>query len=131
MNPEIYNYVMEKLFEKGALDVYRTPIQMKKDRLGIILSVLCTEENKEKLKEIIFKETTSLGIREYKVKRSKLKRNFEKINTSYGEVRIKNAYFKNKRIKWKAEYDDCKKIAKSNNIPINEIYLEVFKNIKE
>ena len=86
MNPEIYSFIMYKLFENGALDVYKIPIQMKKDRLGTILSVLCMEKNKDSIKKIIFMETTSLGIRESKIKRSKLERDFVDVDTIYGEV---------------------------------------------
>lgn len=131
MNPEIYSYIMERLFSKGALDVYKTSIHMKKDRVGIILSVLCNHENKEALKEIIFVETTTLGIREYKVYRSKLKRDFSNINTAYGTVRVKNGYYNGKKIKWKAEYEDCKRLAEENTIPLKNIYDEVLKNLKE
>lgn len=131
MNPEIYSYIMERLFSKGALDVYKTSIHMKKDRVGILLSVLCSHENKEALKEIIFIETTTLGIREYKVYRSKLKRDFSNINTAYGTVRVKNGYYNDRKIKWKAEYEDCKRLAEENNIPLKNIYDEVLKNLKE
>lgn len=129
MNPEIYNYVMDKLFEKKALDVYRTPVQMKKDRLGVILSVLCREENTEEIKEVIFTETTSLGIRESKVMRNKLKRDFLKVNTIYGKVTIKKAYYKGKIIKWKAEYDECRVLADKNNVPIRKIYEEISRRV--
>lgn len=131
MNPEIYGYIMGRLFSKGALDVYKTSIHMKKDRVGMLLSVLCKDENKEALKEIIFIETTTLGIREYKVHRSKLKRDFLNINTAYGTVRVKNAYYNGRKIKWKPEYDDCKRLAEINDVPIKDIYDEVLKNVKE
>lgn len=127
MNPEIYSFIMYKLFENGALDVYKIPIQMKKDRLGTILSVLCMEKNKNSIKEIIFMETTSLGIRESKIKRSKLERDFVDVDTIYGEVRVKRAYYNGKIIKWKAEYEDCKELAQKNNVPIRYIYDEVMK----
>lgn len=131
MNPEIYNYTMEVLFNEGALDVYRTPILMKKDRFGVILNIMCREEDREKLKEIVFKETTSIGIREYKVKRTKLNRKFQGVNTIYGEVKIKKSYYKGKLVNLKPEYDDCKKLAKENCVSINSVYNEVYRNIKE
>lgn len=131
MNPEIYNYTMEVLFNEGALDVYRTPILMKKDRFGVILNIMCREEDREKLKEIVFKETTSIGIREYKVKRTKLNRKFQGVDTIYGEVKIKKSYYKGKLVNLKPEYDDCKKLAKKNCISINSVYNEVYRNIEE
>lgn len=129
MNPEIYEYIIERLFNKGALDVYRIPILMKKERLGVILSVLCRAEDKEDLKEIIFRETTTLGIREYKINRTKLKREFEVIDTGYGKVSVKKAYYKGKLIKVKPEYEDCKRLAHDNDKPIKNIYDEILKNI--
>lgn len=129
MNPELYDYVMERLFNEGAMDVFMTPIIMKKGRPGIKLSVLCDEDIEEKLIEIILKETTTLGIRKYKVEKTMLKREFSLVKTKYGEVRIKSSFFNNKKIKSKAEYDDCKKIAIENNISINEVYDEVNKEL--
>ncbi|MFU0823455.1 hypothetical protein CPAL_25640 [Clostridium thermopalmarium DSM 5974] len=129
MNPEIYEYIIERLFNKGALDVYRIPILMKKERLGVILSVLCRKENKEDIKEIIFKETTTLGIREYKISRTKLKREFQTVDTIYGKVSVKKAYYKGKLIKAKPEYEDCRKLAEDNSEPIKNIYDEVLKTM--
>jgi len=125
MNPEIYEYIMERLFNKGALDVYRIPILMKKERFGVILSVICKEEDKENLKEIIFRETSTLGIREHKLPRTKLKREFEVIDTAYGKAGIKKAYYRGQLLKVKPEYDDCRRLAENNNIPIKDIYDEI------
>lgn len=130
MNPEIYEHIIEKIFSCGALDVYRIPILMKKERLGVILSVLCKKEHKENLKEIIFKETTTLGIREYKISRTKLKRSFEAVETIFGKANVKKAFYKGKLIKIKPEYEDCKRLAIENDVPIKEVYEEIFKNIK-
>lgn len=129
MNPELYEYIIGKLFNKGALDVYRVPILMKKERLGVILSVLAKEEDKDNLKEIIFRETTTLGIREYKIYRTKLKRKIETIDTIYGKVNIKKTYYKGEMIKTKPEYEDCKKLAEDKNEPIRKVYDEILKRI--
>lgn len=129
MNPEMYEYIMELLFKNGALDVYLTPIIMKKSRPGIKLNVLYTSDKEENIKKIILTETTTLGFRKYKVERDMLKRDFSKIETKYGPVTIKNAYYKNKIIKSKPEYEECKKIALENNININEVYKEVISKI--
>lgn len=131
MNPELYSYVEEKLFENGALDVFKTPIIMKKGRGAIKLSVLVEEINEKKIQEVIFKETTSIGIRKYEVEKIMLSREFSKANTRYGEVAIKYAYYKGEMIKYKPEYEDCKKLANENRIPIAEIYREVYKVLEE
>lgn len=131
MNPELYEYIIGKLFSVGALDVYRTPILMKKERLGVILTVLCKVEDKNNLKDIIFSETTTLGIREYKIHRTKLKRKIETIDTIYGKVNIKKAYYKGEMIKVKPEYEDCKRLAEDKNEPIKKVYEEVLKKIGE
>ncbi|MEA4825036.1 MAG: nickel insertion protein, partial [Clostridium sp.] len=82
-------------------------------------------------KEIVFEETTSIGIREYKVKRTKLNRKFQGVDTIYGEVKIKKSYYKDKLVNLKPEYDDCKKLAKDNCVSINSVYNEVYRNIEE
>lgn len=129
MNPEIYEYIMELLFENGALDVYLTPIIMKKERPGVKLSVLYTSDKEEIIKEIVLMQTTTLGFRKYKAQRNMLKRDFSKVKTKYGEITLKNAYYKKKIIKSKPEYEECKRIALENNININEVYKEVLSKI--
>lgn len=126
MNPELYDYVMEKLFNEGSMDVFMTPIIMKKGRPGIKLSVLCDESIEKKLIEVLLRETTTLGVRKYKVEKSMLKREFSSLQTRYGEVRVKTAYLNGEKVKCKPEYDDCKRIALDKNIPINAVYEEVY-----
>lgn len=122
MNPEIFSYVMERLFGEGALDVYRIPVLMKKDRMGFMLNVISKEKDLKAIKEIIFKETTTIGVRQVKVEREKLKRNFEIVETEYGKINVKRSYYEGKIIKWKPEYEDCKRLAAENNLPITKIY---------
>jgi uncharacterized protein (TIGR00299 family) protein len=129
MNPELYEYIMELLFKEGALDVYLTPIIMKKGRPGIKLNVLCNLEKEERIKKIILTETTTLGFRRYKAERDILKREFTKVNTRYGDITIKSSYYDDKKVKCKPEYDECKKAALEHKVSINEIYKEVFKNM--
>lgn len=129
MNPEIYDYIMEKLFQKGASDVYFTPIIMKKNRPSIKLSVLCKNTFANQIEEVLLMETTTLGIRKYNVKKKAMDRKIMKINTDYGYVNIKEAYYNNEKIKWKVEYEDCKKISEEFNIPINKVYKMVEKEI--
>ncbi|WP_069650831.1 nickel pincer cofactor biosynthesis protein LarC [Caloranaerobacter ferrireducens] len=130
MNPEIYSYIEEKLFDKGALDVFKTPIIMKKGRIAVKLSVLVREKDIKAIQEVIFKETTSIGIRKYEVEKIMLERDFSKISTIYGEVTVKNSYYKGEKIKSKPEYEDCRRLAEENNVPIGEIYREVYKRIE-
>jgi len=125
MNSELYEYVIEKLFNQGALDVYLTPIIMKKGRPSVKISVLCTIDKVENVKEVLFKETTTLGTRGFEVHKTMLERKFVKVNTSYGEITVKEAYYKGEKIKSKLEYEECKKIAQSSGMSINEVYEKI------
>lgn len=129
MNPETYDYVIEKLFSIGVMDAYLTPIIMKKGRPGITLSVLCTDEVEESVIAFILKETTTLGIRKYKVDRTILKRKGSIINTEYGSVRVKTSFYNEEKIKAKPEYEDIKKIAIEKNLPISKVYEAAWKRI--
>ena len=131
MNPEIFSYIEEKLFERGALDVFKTAIYMKKSRSAIKLSVLVKAKQENDVLDVIFRETTVLGIRKFKVEKIMLRRDFIQIKTMYGDVTVKNAYYQGKLVKYKPEYEDCKKIAKEKNIPIAKVYREVYKRIEE
>ncbi|MBU3176880.1 nickel pincer cofactor biosynthesis protein LarC [Clostridium estertheticum] len=122
MNPELYEYIIDMVFNEGALDAYITPIIMKKGRPSVKISILCEEDKSTRMKEILFRETTTLGVRSFKVDKTKLKREFIKVNTSYGEVTVKESYYKGEKIKSKFEYEECKRIAKSTGVPISEVY---------
>lgn len=131
MNPELYEYVEGKLFKSGALDVFKTPIIMKKGRPAIKLSILVSQKRENQVLDVVFKETTSIGIRKFKVEKIMLNREFSKVKTSYGEVTIKNSYYEGKLVKYKAEYEHCKRLAEENNVPIREIYRCVDKALDE
>jgi uncharacterized protein (TIGR00299 family) protein len=131
MNPELYDYVMEKLFGLGAMDVFMTPIIMKKGRPGIKLSVLCNIRDEEKMTNTLLRETSTLGVRKYKVEKTMLNREFSKVRTKYGDVTVKASLLNGERIKCKPEYDDCKRLAKENNLSINEIYSEINKELNK
>jgi uncharacterized protein (TIGR00299 family) protein len=130
MNPELYGYIEEKLFEQGALDVFKTAIWMKKGRTAIKLSILVTEKREKDVLGVIFRETTSIGIRKYKVEKIMLPRDFVQVKTLYGDVTVKNAYYEGEKVKCKPEYEDCKKIANEKNIPIARVYREVYKRLE-
>jgi uncharacterized protein (TIGR00299 family) protein len=127
MNPELYSFIENKLFENGALDVYKTNIIMKKGRPAVKLSVLVDNDNLDIIEEILFTETSTLGIREYEIEKKMLSREFDKINTKYGEISIKKGLLNNQVIKTKPEYEDCKAIAEKYNIPIKDVYMEILK----
>lgn len=130
MNPELYDFTMERLFKAGAMDVFLTPIIMKKGRPGIKLTVLSSEALETELTNIILRETTTLGVRKYLAKKTMLSRENHTINTKYGEIRIKVSFLNEEIIKVKPEYEDCKKIAHENNIPIRLVYEEADNNLK-
>lgn len=127
MNPEVYSYLFDELFNMGAKDVYLTNILMKKNRPGVKLSVLCLEEDSEEFEEILFCETTTLGIRKTKVDRVKLERRFIKVETKYGPLTLKIAYDKNNILKYAPEYEECKILAKSHGVAIMEVYQEAIR----
>lgn len=121
---------MERLFQNKALDVFYTPIYMKKNRPAIKLEVICQEEDGEALKEIIFRETSTIGIRIFQVDRTVMDREIKKVNTIYGNIRVKKSTYKD-IVKYSPEYEDCKRIALEKNIPIKKVYDEVIKKEKQ
>ena len=122
MNPQYYDHIMEVLFDAGAKDVFLTPIIMKKNRPGIILSVLTSENKVDELTEIIFNETTTLGVRLSSLqKRRLLSREIRSVDTSLGTVRVKIRALDESRKAITPEYDDCKALAKKLGRPIQEI----------
>lgn len=129
MNPELYDYVSEKLFKAGAADVFLTNIIMKKGRPGIVLNVICEKGIAEAVKGVIFQETTSLGIRTIPFMKDTLVRKLETINTEFGAVNIKRSFFRDREVSVKPEYDDCKRIASEKNIPIKEVYNHILSKL--
>ena len=123
-NPEIYDYVMAKLFDTGALDVYLTAIQMKKNRPATTIHVLCSPTKSQIMEDILFAETSTLGIRKQAITRHSLPREFQNVKTKYGDVKIKISKLENGHRNVAPEYEDCRRLAESNNIPIKEIYFE-------
>ncbi len=121
MNPQVYEYVMEKLFKAGALDVFLTPVIMKKGRPGVKLTVLCSKNITENLVKIVFRETTSIGLRLYDVRRETLDRRIMSADTKYGKIRVKVSTYGNDVVKITPEYEDCKKTAKKLDIPLIEV----------
>ena len=131
MSPEIAGYLMEQLFERGALDVFMTPIFMKKGRPATKLSVLCTPSLHDTLSEMLLLETTTFGVRSHTVERLKLTRDFVDIQTRWGTVRAKCGYLEGQLIKTVPEYEDCKRLAEQHGIPLREIYEEAIRQMGE
>jgi hypothetical protein len=122
MNPEFFEFISERLFLAGASDVFLTSIIMKKGRPGVVMNVICEADKAESMKSIIFTESTSLGIRTFPFKKDTLVRKFEKINSIYGEVTVKRSFYNEKEVSFKPEYEDCRRIAASREIPLKEVY---------
>ncbi|MHB1461427.1 MAG: nickel pincer cofactor biosynthesis protein LarC [Armatimonadota bacterium] len=118
LNPQVYEVVMERLFTAGALDVYMTPIQMKKSRPATLLSVICAPSDIDKLSEIIFTETSTLGIRIDQRERLCLQREIVTVGTKYGAVRLKLAKRSGEVVNVQPEYEDCKSAATSHGVPV-------------
>ena len=118
---EVLGYTQEKLFQNGALDVFYTPIFMKKNRPAYRLTVMCKKEDMFKLQNIMFRETTTVGIRYRFESRTELGREFEEIDTKYGILRVKKV-INNGEIYIYPEYESMKELAEKNNIPLKELY---------
>jgi uncharacterized protein (TIGR00299 family) protein len=119
---EVVGYCFEQLFAAGALDVWTTPIQMKKQRPGIMLSVLTTEPNIAKLEAILFRETQTFGIRSFPVQRRKLNREMRTVETPWGPVAIKRGWRDGATLVWAPEYEDCARIARANQLSLHAVY---------
>jgi uncharacterized protein (TIGR00299 family) protein len=127
MNPEIFGFVMERLFEDGALDVTWIPVFMKKSRPGTMVQVICKETDRDALVRRILSETTATGVRYYSAERTKLPRKVKEVTTSYGKVRVKEVSGLAGRVSMAPEYEDCKKIALEKNVPLKVVYETVLK----
>lgn len=122
MNPEIYPYVMERLFEAGAEDVWLSPIQMKKSRPAVTISVLVPPSCEEEIKELLFAETKTLGIRIEEVDKEYLDREVVEVETAYGPIRVKLARREGRPVNVSPEYEDCRRAALRSGAPLKEVY---------
>jgi pyridinium-3,5-bisthiocarboxylic acid mononucleotide nickel chelatase len=124
LNPQVFGYVMDRLLEEGALDVFGVPVQMKKNRPGTLLTVLCRPEDADKLIQLIFSETTTLGVRRREESRQTLARRWESVRTEWGEVRIKIASMNGTVTNYAPEYEDCRRIAEEHHVPLKVVMQE-------
>jgi pyridinium-3,5-bisthiocarboxylic acid mononucleotide nickel chelatase len=122
MNPEFFDHISGRLFSAGASDVFFLNIMMKKGRPGILLNVICESELADVVKEIIFTESTTLGIRTYPFRKDTLVRKFETLQTIYGDIMVKRSFYNGSEVSCKPEYEECRKIASEKGIPVKEVY---------
>jgi uncharacterized protein (DUF111 family) len=121
LNPQVFGYAMDRLFEEGALDAFALPVQMKKNRPGTLLTVLSKPEDAGKLTQILFTETTTLGVRRRDEMRQILARRWESVGTPWGDVRIKIASMNGTVTNYAPEYEDCRRIAAEHHVPLKRV----------
>jgi uncharacterized protein (TIGR00299 family) protein len=124
LNPQVFGYVMDRLLEDGALDAFGMPVQMKKNRPGMLLTVLCRPEDAAKLTHLIFTETTTLGVRQREEKRNALARKWVTVATRWGDVRLKVASMNGAVTNYAPEYEDCRRIATERHVPLKSVMQE-------
>ena len=124
LNPQVFGYVIDRLLAEGALDVFTTPVQMKKNRPGTLLTVLCPTALSDKLAGIIFRETTTLGVRMREEHRQVLARRHVEVQTPWGAVRMKLASSNGAIVNYAPEYEDCRRIAEEKQVPLKTVMQE-------
>ena len=122
MNPELFGYLMDRLFDEGALDVYWIPVQMKKNRPGTMLQVLCNDDDRDRLIDRVLLETTSIGVRHYRAKRRLLRRKQIEVQTRFGVIPVKRIQDSRGESRLVPEYEVCRQIALEKNIPLRSVY---------
>ena len=127
MSPQVFGYVMERAFAQGALDVFGTAVQMKKNRPGTLLTVLCRPADAQQLTKLIFTETTSLGVRMRQEARATLTRRHVSVQTKWGEIRMKLANLNGSISNYAPEYEDCRRIAEQQQVPLKAVMQEAIK----
>lgn len=130
INAEILGHFVEEAFNAGALDVFHTPIQMKKNRPGVLLTVLCPESAADSFTELMLRETSTFGIRRYTAERRKLAREFVAVQTQFGEVTMKIGKLDGKILQAAPEFESCKRLAAETHVPLKQIYAAANKALK-
>src|SRR5262250_91243 len=131
MNPQIYGYFQEKALAAGALDVYTTPVQMKKNRPGILLTLLCRPQDTASLMNLVFSETTTFGARTYRAQRRALPRELVNVHTQFGDVRVKISRVNGHIRHASPEFEDCKKLAEEKHVPLHQVIDEAKRNFEK
>jgi pyridinium-3,5-bisthiocarboxylic acid mononucleotide nickel chelatase len=127
LSPQVFGYVIDKLLDAGALDAFGVPVQMKKNRPGVVLTVLSKPEDAQKLAKIIFAETTTIGLRMRDENRYALARRHQAVETQWGSVRIKIANLNGTIANYAPEYEDCRMIAEQHNVPLKQVMQEALR----
>ncbi len=121
MNPQIYGYFVDQALAAGALDVFSSPVQMKKNRPGLLVTLLAEPENLNRLIDLVFRETTTIGVRTHEVRRRTLKREIIAVETPLGEIRMKISRLNGTMLNVAPEYEDCQRLAAQKGIPLKEV----------
>jgi len=124
LSPQVMGYVTERLLTEGALDAFVTPVQMKKNRPGSLLTVLCDENAAQAMREILFRETSTIGIRTRRQRRDCLERRIVQVTTQWGAVRVKESWLNGTITNFAPEYEDCRSIAEANSVPLKQVQQE-------
>ncbi len=122
LNPEVLGAVMESALARGALDVYHTPVQMKKNRPGVVLTIICQEQDADKFSEMLLTETSAFGVRRTMAERRKLRREFKTVQTTLGEVTVKLGKLNGRVVQCAPEFESCRKIAQEKGVPVKDVY---------
>jgi len=130
LSPQVLAYAMERLLKEGALDVFSTPVQMKKNRPGALLTVLAKAEDANRMVKLIFSETTTLGVRRREEQRQTLSRRWESVQTNWGPVRIKIASMNGIVSNYAPEYEDCRALAEAHHVPLRSVIEEAMRQYK-
>lgn len=131
--PELVGCLFDQLLSAGALDVFTSPVFMKKQRPGILLTILCLPADRERMLDLVFRESTTFGVREHITKRTILERSFQSVETTFGSVRIKIGQRNGEIITASPEIEDCRKCASEGGVPVKNVYdaaLSIFKGMK-
>lgn len=127
MNPQFYDYLIERLLAMGVMEVFLTPIMMKKNRPGTLLKVICRSERLASVTDFLFKETTTLGVRWHEEERNRTDREIVTLGTRYGKIRFKLARWEGKVVNLSPEYEDCKRLAVKKKRTLKEVFEEARK----
>jgi uncharacterized protein (DUF111 family) len=125
MNPELCSYISDRLFDAGANDVYWIPIIMKKGRPGIMLNVLVDDRQLSGIEEVIFRETTTIGLRYLRASCHRLARTFEQVSTPWGTIHVKIGYHRGEMVQFAPEFRECEQAAITHSVPLKQVYDEV------
>jgi pyridinium-3,5-bisthiocarboxylic acid mononucleotide nickel chelatase len=128
---EILGNFIERALASGALDVFHTPIQMKKNRPGVLLTVLCAEADGDKFSEMMLRETSAFGVRRHAAERRKLRREFVTVKTPFGEVTVKLGKLDGKIVQAAPEYESCRKVAEQGGMPLKQVYEAALKGLRD